>query len=136
MEEIKNTVVDEEFFDDFDEAFEEPKKKSFLDGVKEFSKKGLNKAKDGFTWCKEHPSEALEGVATIGGIAVAALIGVDTAKSINKAKRTVYSDDIKECVLLNKPLTNEEKVEVDFRVKNGQTKIEALNDMGKIKRKK
>ena len=44
-----------------------------------------------------------------------------------------YSSDIDEAIELKRKLKNKDLVELDYRVKTGQTKIEALNDMDLIK---
>lgn len=95
-----------------------------------------DKISDGIDWVKENPDEAAVGAYTAASVGITALLVALGIKANNDAKKTVYSDDIDEFVKLNKELSNKDKVELDYRVKTGQTKIEALNDMGYIKRKK
>ena len=140
MEEIRNDVIDEvekntevndEFVDDF-EDFEEPKK-SIIDKAKDFGSSAINKVKETGEWIKEHPSEAAEaagGIATVAGVGLLAILGIQGAK---KAERMDFSDEIGESIELKRKLKNKDKVELDYRVKTGQTKIEALNDMNLIK---
>lgn len=144
MEEIRNDVIDEvtkntefenevvEDFEDFEE-FEEPKKKSIIDKAKDFGSGAINKVKETGKWIKENPSEAAEtaaGIATVAGFGLLTILGIQGAK---KAERTDYSDEIGESFELKRKLKNKDKVELDYRVKTGQTKIEALNDMNLIK---
>ncbi len=140
MEEIRNDVIDEvekntevndEFVDDF-EDFEEPKK-SIIDKAKDFGSSVINKVKETGKWIKENPSEAAEaagGIATVAGVGLLAILGIQGTK---KAERMDYSDEIGESIELKRKLKNKDKVELDYRVKTGQTKIEALNDMNLIK---
>lgn len=140
MEEIRNDVIDEvtkntefknEVVEDFEE-FEEPKK-SIIDKAKDFGSGAINKLKETGKWIKENPSEAAEtaaGIATVAGFGLLTILGIQGAK---KAERTDYSDEIGESFELKRKLKNKDKVELDYRVKTGQTKIEALNDMNLIK---
>lgn len=139
-EEIKNTIIDEEtedimkddIFDDFDD-FEDDKKKSVIDKIKDFGSGAVNKAKETGRWMKDHPDEAIErvtGIATVAGLGILTIAGIKSAKKLD---RMDYSDEIGESVELKRKLKNKDKVELDYRVKTGQTKIEALSDMDLIK---
>lgn len=139
-EEIKNTIIDEEtedimkddIFDDFDD-FEDDKKKSVIDKIKDFGSGAVNKVKETGRWMKDHPDEAIErvtGVATVAGLGILTIAGIKGAKKLD---RMDYSDEIGESVELKRKLKNKDKVELDYRVKTGQTKIEALSDMDLIK---
>ncbi len=141
MEEIRNNeneiVNNEEFFDDFDDAFEDAKpleeKKSLIDSAKDFGGKVVNWGKNTLTYIKENPVEALEKAGAVGaGVAGLVLLG-KTVGDIDKLSKTVYSDEIGEGVILKKKLNNADKTELDYRMKNGQTKIEALQSMNLIK---
>lgn len=141
MEEIRNDVIDEvtkntefenEVVEDFEE-FEEPKKKSIIDKAKDFGSGAINKVKETGKWIKENPSEAAEtaaGIATVAGFGLLTILGIQGAK---KAERMDYSDEIGESFELKRKLKNKDIVELDYRKKTGQTKIEALNDMNLIK---
>lgn len=122
-EEIKNNETIEN----------QTEKTSVIDKVKGFGKKAIDKAKDGIEYAKKNPDivaeKALAG-ATVLGTGLLIVAGV---KADKKLQRTVYSEDIGECVELKRKLNNKDKIEVDYRTKTGQTKIEALNDMGLIK---
>lgn len=122
-EEIKNNETIEN----------QTEKMSVIDKVKGFGKKAIDKAKDGIEYAKKNPDivaeKALAGATVLGtGLLIAAGVKAD-----KKLQRTVYSEDIGECVELKRKLNNKDKIEVDYRTKTGQTKIEALNDMGLIK---
>lgn len=109
------------------------KKPTVLDKAKGLVKQGLDKAKDGVEYAKNNPDKVVEkglGAAAVIGTGLLVIAGI---KADNKLQRTVYSDDIDECVELKKKLTNKDKTELDYRVKNGQTKIEALQSMGLVK---
>lgn len=137
-EEIRNEEVDvtvDEVVDDFEDFDfeEENEKKSVFEKGKDLGKSLFGKVKDGIEYVKENPEEAAEkafGVAAIGGTVVLVLLGLSSARKLD---RTVYSEDIGECVELKKKLTNKDKTELDYRMKTGQTKIEALNDMNLVK---
>lgn len=136
MEEIKNEVTMEDLdeIEEFDfEEEKETKKKGVKDVVSDLWRKGKSKVEDTIDYIKENPEEAAS--KAVGGLAVAGagllvLLGVHES---NKLDRTVYSDEIGECVELKKKLKNQDKKELDYRMKTGQTKIEALDDMGMIK---
>ena len=96
-----------------------------------------DKISDGINLVKENPDEAVAIGVYVAAVSIPALLAAGLGiKANNEAKKTVYSDDIDEFVKLNKELSNKDKVELDYRVKTGQTKIEALNDMGYINNKK
>ena len=95
-----------------------------------------DKISDGIDWVKENPDEAAMGAYAVASTSIAALFVWLGIKANNEAKKTVYSDEIGEFVKLNKELDGNDMVELDYRVKTGQTKIEALNGMGYIKRNK
>lgn len=127
MEE-KNVEVVEEFVE---EAVE--KKETVIDKAKNLGKQAIDKVKDGVEYVKNNPDKVAENGAKIAtGLGAFALIalGISTDK---KLSRTVYSKDIDECVELKKKLTNEDKEQLDYRMRTGQTKIQALQDMNLIK---
>lgn len=127
MEE-KNVEVVEEFVE---EAVE--KKETVIDKAKNLGKQAIDKVKDGVEYVKNNPDKVAENGAKIAtGLGAFALIalGISTDK---KLSRTVYSEEIGECVELKKKLTNKDKEELDYRMKTGQTKIQALQDMNMIK---
>ena len=122
MEEIRNEV---------NESMET--KKSWKENLKGFGSKVKDFAKDKIEYAKENPEEVVQGVvagATAVGTALLVVAGIKDAKKIS---RTVYSEDIGECVELNKKLDNDAKKELDYRMSTGQTKIKALTDMGYMK---
>lgn len=134
MEEIKgfeNETI--EFLDD--EIKEDEKKMNpVIEKGKKFGSKVFNKCKDIVNYCKENPGEAAEKAATAVGVALTGAMVIAAGVKANNASKTVYSKEIGEDVLLKKKLSNADKVELDYRMSNGQTKIEALNAMNKIKK--
>lgn len=109
------------------------KRVSVVSKAKELGKAGLEKAKQTGEWIKENPAEAAEaGMYAAIGTAMAVLTGASLIAA-DKAKKSVYSEDINMNVELKKKLNNHDKVELDYRMKNGETKIEALRNMNKIK---
>ena len=123
-EEIKNNETIEE---------QTEVKKSVLDNLKGFGKKAVDTVKDGIKYAKENPDVVADKAFKIGAGGVAILTIAAGIKADKKLQRTVYSEDIGECVELKRKLNNDDKKEVDYRVKTGQTKIEALGEMGLIK---
>ena len=129
MEEKNVEVVGVEEF--VEEAVE--KKETVIDKAKNLGKQAIDKVKDGVEYVKNNPYKVAENGAKIAtGLGAFALIalGISTDK---KLSRTVYSEEIGECVELKKKLTNKDKEELDYRMKTGQTKIQALQDMNMIK---
>lgn len=127
-EEIRNDVIDVEI------EKEVKVKKSIIDKAKELGNKGVDKAKSAGKWIKENPYKALEaGYWIVGGTCIAALTAAGLM-SANEANKTVYSKDIGESVKLKHKLDNQEKAELDYRMKHeDKTKIEALREMGLLK---
>ena len=114
--------------------YEVEAKESVMDKIKGFGKKGLNKAKEGFEWAKNNPENVVDiaiGAVSTAVIVGATVVGISDAK---EARRSVYSKDIGESVVLKKKLSNKDKIELDYRMKNGETKIEALDNLDLIKK--
>lgn len=132
MEENRTNEENKEFdFDEFEEELEnEEPKQTWIDKIKAAGGKAVSKVKDTGKWVINHPDEAV----AIGGAVLGAVLVGKTVSSINKVERTVYDDHTGECVELKKKLTNADKVELDQRMSDGETKIEALDRMHKIKR--
>lgn len=132
MEEIRNENIEEVEGFDFEEEQVETKK-SAIDKIKDFGTGAFDKLKKTGEWIKENPEEAAEkaiGIATAAGIGILTIAGIKSAKKLD---RMDYSSDIDEAIELKRKLKNKDLVELDYRVKTGQTKIEALNDMDLIK---
>lgn len=109
------------------------KKETLVEKAKGIGKKVSDKAKQTGKWIKENPSEALQaGYYAVGGLFIATITALAVG-SANEQAKTVYSKDIGESVKLKKKLNNQDKVELDYRMKNGETKIEALRNMNKVK---
>lgn len=132
MEEMRNENIEEVEEFDFEEEQVETKKTA-IDKIKDFGTGAFDKLKKTGEWIKENPEEAAEkavGIATAAGIGILTIAGIKSAKKLD---RMDYSSDIDETIELKRKLKNKDLVELDYRVKTGQTKIEALNDMDLIK---
>lgn len=115
------------------ETVETEQKTSWIEKGKNVGGKVLTWGKDKINKVKENPGEAIGKLAVFGSCAIGGIIALKTVKDIDNLEKTVYSDDIGEGVILKKKLNNDNKVELDYRMKTGQTKIEALKDMDLIK---
>lgn len=134
MEENNVNVIDTEAEEVFEEM-EEPKKKSVIGTIKGIGGKVVSKVKDVAQDIKDDPQAALEKAGPVLGVGVVAALALKTVHDINKIERTVYSEEIGETVELKRKLTNEDKVDIDYRMSNGQTKIQAMRDKDLIKMK-
>lgn len=134
MEELRNEEIEAKGFeiDEQEEVVET--KKTVLDKIKGLGSAATEKFKDVANYVKEHPDEAAEKAAKGLAAGAVGLLTLVTISSVKEAERTTYSEDIGETVRLKKKLTNKDKVELDYRMKTGQTKIEALDDMSLIKK--
>ena len=108
-------------------------KKSLIEKSKDAGSKVFNWGKDKIKYVKENPVEVIGKVTTVATVAAGVLFTAKTVRDIDRLDKTVYSDEIGEGVVLKKKLNNDNKVELDYRMKTGQTKIEALKDMGMIR---
>lgn len=132
MEEIRN----EEIVMDATEETVTAKKVTVVDKVKGLVGQAKAKICEGVDYIKENPEEFADkamGVVAIGGTIGLGLLGISATK---KAERLSYSDEIGECVELKHKLTNRDKVEIDYRMQNGESKIQAMSNLGLIKEKK
>lgn len=134
MKENNVNVIDTEAEEVFEEM-EEPKKKSVIGVIKDIGGKAVSKVKNVAQDIKDDPQAALEKAGPVLGIGVVAALALKTVHDINKIERTVYSEEIGETVELKRKLTNEDKVDIDYRMSNGQTKIQAMRDKDLIKMK-
>ena len=116
------------------EEFVEVKKESLFDKTKNAGKKALDWGKDKIKSITEDPVDSLEKAVTLGMYVAAAYITWQIGKEAKNFGKMVYSKDIEENVVLNKKLTNSNKIELDYRMKTGQTKIEALREMGLLEK--
>ena len=132
MEEMRNENIEEVEGFDFEEEQVETKK-SAIDKIKDFGTGAFDKLKKTGEWIKENPEEAAEKAVSIAAAAGIGILTIAGIKSAKKLDRMDYSSDIDEAIELKRKLKNKDLVELDYRVKTGQTKIEALNDMDLIK---
>lgn len=126
MSEIKETI-------DTTAKFEDVKNDTIFEKGKDAANKVGSIGKRIIDYAKENPVDTLVKVGTVLTAAVTIMTAVSNIDKKSKESKTVFSDDIKESLLLKRKLSNSDKVELDYRVKTGQTKIEALNEMGFIK---
>lgn len=131
MEENRNEEIKEFDFDEFEEELEnEEPKQTWIDKIKSAGGKAVSKVKSTGKWVIDHPDEAV----AIGSAVLGAVLVGKTVSNINRVERTVYDKTTGESVELKKKLTNADVVELDQRMSDGETKIEALDRMHKIKR--
>ena len=126
MSEIKETI-------DTTAKFEDVKNDTIFEKGKDAANKVGSVGKRIIDYAKENPVDTLVKVGTVLTAAVTIMTAVSNIDKKSKEKKTIFSDDIGESLLLKKKLSNSDKVELDYRVKTGQTKVEALNEMGFIK---
>lgn len=108
-------------------------KETIKEKGKKVGDKILSYGKNTIDYIKSDPVDAIVKVGTALTAVVAIMTAVGTISKISNASKTVHSKEIGEDILLKKKLNNNDKVELDYRVKTGQTKIEALNNMGYIR---
>lgn len=124
-----------EDFREFDEELMETtevqeKKASFGDKVKDFGGKVWSKTKSVAKSVKDDPEKLLTGLA-VAGTGLLVLVGIKQQKEI---ERTVYDDEIGECVQLRRKLKNSDKIELARRMdEEDVSKTTALNEMNLIK---
>ena len=126
MSEIKETI-------DTTAKFEDVKNDTIFEKANDAANKVGSVGKRIIDYAKENPVDTLVKVGTVLTAAVTIMTAVSNIDKKSKEKKTIFSDDIGESLLLKKKLSNSDKVELDYRVKTGQTKVEALNEMGFIK---
>lgn len=131
---IDDEIIEEFDFDEDEEPETEETKTSVFGKIKNFVGSIPEKASKVSRWIGNNPDEAAAiGTGVLSAIGLGAL-GIAAHSGKKKQERTVYSDEIKDTIELKKKLKNKDKVELDYRVKTGQSKIEALDDMGFIKK--
>ena len=126
MSEIKETI-------DTTAKFEDVKNDTIFEKGKETANKVGSFGKKIIDYAKENPVDTLVKVGMVLTATVTIVTAISNLDKKSKEGKTVFSEDINESVLLKKKLNNSDKIELDYRVKTGQTKIEALNEMGFIK---
>lgn len=109
-------------------------KKTFMVKVKEKAKetkaKWKKKKDDAFHFLAENPQITVSLFSALG------TIGIGTGMAISKSAKRHYEacrveDDVTgECFTLKHPLTNEEVMELNRRMIDGESKAEILEDMG------
>lgn len=103
--------------------------------VKEVSKKAKQKLTNVYAYCKEHPEDVFYGAIVVAG----ACSAID--KKIQHQRRRVeeyrrqhqhYDRQTNQWVDLRRPLTEQEKWELNYRHKHGERISDILADMGLI----
>lgn len=87
-------------------------------------------------WVKEHPVETVQilgKIATISALAVNAGSRIYAANEERKQRTSVYCNDIQSTMRLKHQLTYSEARELRNRMNCGETKFEALDEMGLLK---
>ena len=112
-------------------------KKTFVVKVKEkvrnTKEKWKEKKESAIHYLAGHPEVTMSLFSALG------TIGIGTGIAISKAGRRYHEaceveDDITgENLLLDHPLTNEEIMELNRRMKNGESKVDILEDMGLLR---
>jgi len=112
-------------------------KKKFTEKVKEKLKttkeKWDKKKESAFHYLAEHPEVTMSLFSALG------TIGIGTGIAISKAGRRYreaceVTDDVTgEDLLLDHPLTNDEILELNRRMKDGESKADILQDMGLLR---
>lgn len=112
-------------------------KKTFMvkvkEKVKETKEKARKRREKAFHYFATHPE------VTASVFSALATIGIGTGMAVTKAARRQYEacrveDDVTgEELTLDHPLTNEEVLELNRRMKEGESKAEILRDMGLLR---
>lgn len=111
--------------------FEKAKKKfgEFKAKAKEFGGKVVDKA-------LEHPEITLPFIVGLGSMAIGGAKAIANAGE-KQLERCMVEDDVTGLkYLTDHPLNNDEILELSEKMVDGQTKGEALNDMGVLKKEK
>lgn len=101
--------------------------------VKEVKKKASETKENMFRFLAENPQITISLFSALG------TIGIGTTMAISKAGRRHYEacrvkDDVtEEYFLLDHPLTNEEIMEINRRMIDGESKANILEDMGLLR---
>lgn len=111
--------------------------KTAKEKVKAFGRNVKNGIEDGLNWVWNHrePLIIIAPVVTAAiGVGGKALSNAQKAKVVKEEKEVketnVWDPSTGKWVQTKKPLTTKQTIEFDERVKNGQSRIAALNEMG------
>lgn len=113
-----------------------PKMKETAEKVKETANKAKAAGKIVVDTFKENPTLAVMAIASVKDIISIVVATTERSREENQARLQTH-DAYSDCDLTTKhELTNAEILEMTERMKTGQTKAEALNDMGLLKKER
>lgn len=122
------------------EETEKKEKKTLKEKVKETGTKVKEKAKKvGKTFCEvctEQPALVFTAATTVGGILLGVLTGT-AAMNAEREQKCSVQDDLTGCEYkATHPLTNSEILELSDRLQQGESKGQALRNMGVLRKEK
>lgn len=110
--------------------------RSFKQKVEQAWWRFIAKVKSAFTWIIHHPAEsAMIAGCVIGGVSETRRVydRVHEAHEDHLARTSVYCNDVQGRVRIKHELNYKENRELRDRMNEGQTKFEALDEMGLLK---
>lgn len=115
----------------------ENKVKKFIGKVKEKVKKTKEKANEtkesAFRFLAENPQITISLFSALGTIGIGATMAISKAGRRHYEACQVVDDVTGEKFLLDHPLTNEEILEINRRMIDGESKADILEDMGLLR---
>lgn len=112
-------------------------KKTFVVKVKERAKKTKEKWKEkkesAIHFLAENPQITMSLFSALGTIGIGTGIAISKAGRHYRESCEVEDDVTGENLLLDHPLTNEEVLELNRRMKDGESKVDILQDMGLLR---
>jgi len=115
---------------------DEDRKKTVKEKFQDFKDKTTHKLDVFFTWVKRNPMFAITFFSLIlGFITETRRMGdrISDAASRSKQRRTIYCNDIQSYVTLKHELSYRENKELRDRMSSGETKFQALDEMGLLR---
>lgn len=103
--------------------------------LKEVGEKAKQKLANAYAYCKEHPGDIFYGAVLVAGTLSAVEKKVQQQRRREEEYRRRhqhYDRQINQWVDLKRPLTDEEKWELNYRHKHGERISDILADMGLI----
>lgn len=111
--------------------------KTFMVKVKEKAKsvkeKWKEKKESAFHFLAENPQITMSLFSALGMIGSGAVVVISKAGRRYREACAVEDDITGENLMLDHPLTNEEVLELNRRMKNGESKVDILEDMGLLR---
>lgn len=112
-------------------------KKTFMTKVKEKTKKTKEKwdekKEKAFHYLAEHPEVTMSLFSALATLGIGAGLAVSRANKAHLEACKVTDDITGEELLLDHPLTQEEVLELNRRMKDGESKVDILQDMGLLR---